>query len=32
MREFPPGAADPPDAVSRRDFLTLLGAGAALEW
>ena len=29
-REFPPGVADPPAWVSRRDFLTLLGAGAAL--
>ena len=28
--EFPPGAADPPEWVSRRDFLTLLGAGAAM--
>ncbi|HEU4642365.1 MAG TPA: 4Fe-4S dicluster domain-containing protein [Gemmatimonadaceae bacterium] len=28
--EFPPGAADPPRALSRRDFVRLLGASAAL--
>ncbi|HEX7051831.1 MAG TPA: Fe-S-cluster-containing hydrogenase [Longimicrobiales bacterium] len=29
-REFPPGAELPPDAVSRREFLRLAAAGAAL--
>jgi molybdopterin-containing oxidoreductase family iron-sulfur binding subunit len=29
-REFPEGAADPPDAISRRHVLTLLGASASL--
>jgi len=29
-REFPEGASEPPDAVSRRTVLTLLGASAAL--
>ena len=27
--EFPPGAADPPDPVSRRQFLAVMGAGLA---
>ncbi len=30
VREFPPGVADPPDGVSRRDFFRLMGASAAL--
>jgi molybdopterin-containing oxidoreductase family iron-sulfur binding subunit len=29
-REFPEGAAEPPDAISRRHVLTLLGASASL--
>src|SRR3954454_4885880 len=29
-REFPPGAARPPDGVAPRDFMTLLGASLAL--
>jgi MoCo/4Fe-4S cofactor protein with predicted Tat translocation signal len=29
-REFPEGASDPPDAISRRHVLTLLGASASL--
>jgi molybdopterin-containing oxidoreductase family iron-sulfur binding subunit len=29
-REFPEGASEPPDAVSRRTILTLLGASAAM--